>query len=35
MRPETMRRYAAEAGFATVDMLPIDADKWYFYLLSD
>jgi hypothetical protein len=35
MRPETVRRYAAEAGFATVEMLPIGADKWSFYLLSD
>jgi len=34
MRPETVRRYAAEAGFATVEMLPIGADKWSFYLLS-
>jgi 2-polyprenyl-3-methyl-5-hydroxy-6-metoxy-1,4-benzoquinol methylase len=35
MRPATLRRYAAEAGFRTVEVLPIDADKWQFYLLSD
>ncbi|MEV6605592.1 class I SAM-dependent methyltransferase [Kutzneria sp. NPDC051319] len=35
MRPETVRRYAAEAGFATIEMLPVGADKWSFYLLSD
>jgi 2-polyprenyl-3-methyl-5-hydroxy-6-metoxy-1,4-benzoquinol methylase len=35
MRPETVRRYATEAGFATIEMLPVGADKWSFYLLSD
>ncbi|MBB5895358.1 methyltransferase domain-containing protein [Kutzneria kofuensis] len=35
MRPETLRHYASEAGFRGVEMLPIGADKWAFYLLSD
>jgi len=35
MRPSTLRRYALEAGFRTVEILPIDADKWQFYLLSN
>jgi 2-polyprenyl-3-methyl-5-hydroxy-6-metoxy-1,4-benzoquinol methylase len=35
MRPETVRRYATEVGFATIEMLPVGADKWSFYLLSD
>ena len=34
MRPATVRRYALEAGFRTVEVLPIDTDKWQFYLLS-
>jgi 2-polyprenyl-3-methyl-5-hydroxy-6-metoxy-1,4-benzoquinol methylase len=33
MRPATLRRYAAEAGFATVEVLPIQSDYWRFYRL--
>jgi hypothetical protein len=34
MRPETVRRYAAEAGFLACDTLPIDDRFWRFYLLT-
>jgi ubiquinone/menaquinone biosynthesis C-methylase UbiE len=34
MRPDTLRRYAADAGFAGLEILPIDNDFWRFYLLS-
>lgn len=34
MRPETMRRYALEAGFRRVDILPIDHALFRFYRLS-
>jgi len=34
MRPETLRRYAAEAGFRQVEILPIDNDLWRFYRLT-
>jgi SAM-dependent methyltransferase len=33
MRPDTLRRYAAEAGFERVDILPIDHPFWRFYEL--
>ena len=33
MRPDTLRRYADEAGFARVDVLPIDHFEWRFYRL--
>jgi SAM-dependent methyltransferase len=33
MRLPTLRRYATEAGFTDVDVLPIDADHWRFYRL--
>ena len=33
MRPDTLRAYAAEAGFARVDVLSIDHDFWRFYRL--
>jgi 2-polyprenyl-3-methyl-5-hydroxy-6-metoxy-1,4-benzoquinol methylase len=33
MRPETLRRYGAEAGFRAVEILPIEADFWRFYRL--
>lgn len=33
MRAPTLRRYAQEAGFADVEVLPIDNDFWRFYLL--
>ena len=28
MRPQLVRRYAHDAGFSTVDVLPIDNDMW-------
>lgn len=34
MRPDTLRRYAREAGFRDVEVLPIDHDFWRFYRLS-
>jgi 2-polyprenyl-3-methyl-5-hydroxy-6-metoxy-1,4-benzoquinol methylase len=34
MRPDTLRRYAAEAGFTDVRVLPIEHDFWRFYQLS-
>jgi len=33
MRPDVLRRYATEAGFSRVDVLPIEADFWRFYRL--
>ena len=33
LRPSTLRRYASEAGFAAVEVLPIENDFWRFYLL--
>jgi ubiquinone/menaquinone biosynthesis C-methylase UbiE len=33
MRADTVRRYAEAAGFATVDILPIENDLWRFYRL--
>ena len=33
MRPETVRRYADEAGFSGCEVLPIENDFWRFYLL--
>lgn len=33
MRQETLERYAHEAGFTSVDVLPIDTDLWRFYRL--
>jgi hypothetical protein len=33
MRPDTMRRYAEEAGFTSVEVLPIEHDFWRFYRL--
>ena len=34
MRAETVRRYAAEAGFRGVEVLPIENDFWRFYRLD-
>jgi 2-polyprenyl-3-methyl-5-hydroxy-6-metoxy-1,4-benzoquinol methylase len=34
MRPATFRRYATEAGFRTVEILPIENDVWRFYRLT-
>jgi len=33
MRPATLRRYASEAGFDKVEILPIEHDFWRFYRL--
>ncbi len=33
-RPDTMRRYAAEAGFAEVEVAPIEHDMFRFYVLT-
>ena len=33
MRPATLRRYAAEAGFGAVEILPIEHDLFRFYRL--
>lgn len=33
LRPDTLRRYAADAGFTLVDVLPIDNPFWRFYRL--
>lgn len=34
MRPDTLRRYARDAGFADVEVLPIDNDFFRFYRLA-
>jgi 2-polyprenyl-3-methyl-5-hydroxy-6-metoxy-1,4-benzoquinol methylase len=33
MRPATLRRYATEAGFSGVEILPVENDVWRFYRL--
>ena len=33
IRPDTVRAYGSEAGFARVDVLPIEHDFWCFYRL--
>ncbi len=33
MRPDVLRRFAAEAGYSRVDVLPIETDFWRFYRL--
>jgi 2-polyprenyl-3-methyl-5-hydroxy-6-metoxy-1,4-benzoquinol methylase len=33
MRPDTLRRYATDAGFRDVEVLPIEDDLWRFYRL--
>jgi 2-polyprenyl-3-methyl-5-hydroxy-6-metoxy-1,4-benzoquinol methylase len=33
MRPDTLRRYATDAGFSTVDVLPVQDDFFRFYRL--
>ena len=33
MRIDTLQRYAAEAGFGSVEVLPIDTPEWRFYRL--
>ena len=34
MRPDAVRRFAAQAGFAQFEILPIDDKFWRFYLLA-
>jgi 2-polyprenyl-3-methyl-5-hydroxy-6-metoxy-1,4-benzoquinol methylase len=34
MRPDTLRRYAQDAGFSRVTVLPVDHDFWRFYRLD-
>jgi hypothetical protein len=34
VRPDTVRRYATEAGFGRVEILPIEDKFWRFYLLT-
>jgi SAM-dependent methyltransferase len=34
IRPDTVRRYAREAGFSTVTVLPIEHEFWRFYRLD-
>lgn len=34
MRPATLRRYATEAGFSEVEVLPIENEMWRFYRLA-
>jgi 2-polyprenyl-3-methyl-5-hydroxy-6-metoxy-1,4-benzoquinol methylase len=34
MRPGTVKHYAAEAGFSSCEVLPIESDLWRFYLLK-
>jgi 2-polyprenyl-3-methyl-5-hydroxy-6-metoxy-1,4-benzoquinol methylase len=33
MRPHTLRGYATDAGFSTVEILPVAFDYWHFYRL--
>jgi 2-polyprenyl-3-methyl-5-hydroxy-6-metoxy-1,4-benzoquinol methylase len=33
LRPATLRRYAAEAGFSGVEILPLETENWQFYRL--
>jgi 2-polyprenyl-3-methyl-5-hydroxy-6-metoxy-1,4-benzoquinol methylase len=33
MRPDTLARYATQAGFGRIEVLPIQADFWRFYQL--
>ena len=33
MRPDTLRRYAEEAGFASVEVLPVESVAFRLYLL--
>ncbi len=33
MRPDTLRRYAREAGFGDIEILPIEYDFFRFYRL--
>jgi hypothetical protein len=33
MRPSRLRQYAREAGFADIEILPVESDFWRFYRL--
>jgi len=33
MRPDVLRRYAQEAGFSHIEIMPIEAEMWRFYRL--
>ena len=33
MRPGRLREYAREAGFADIEILPVENDSWRFYQL--
>jgi hypothetical protein len=35
LRPDILRRHAEEAGFATVEVLPIEHDMFRFYRLEE
>ncbi len=34
MRPATLRRYAQQAGFGSVEVLPLETETWRFYRLT-
>ena len=34
MRPATLRRYAEEAGFRAMEVLPLETPAWRFYRLT-
>jgi hypothetical protein len=34
MRPDTLRRYARQAGFRELEVLPVEADLLRFYRLT-
>ena len=34
IRPETVRRFARQAGFSEVTVLPVEHDFWRFYRLN-
>ena len=34
MRPDTLRRYARDAGFEDIEILPIETDFWRFYRIT-
>jgi hypothetical protein len=34
MRPATLRSYAQQAGFAAMEILPIETENWRFYRLT-
>ena len=35
LRPDTLRRYAGDAGFERVEILPVANEMWRFYLLRE